>query len=171
MTEGEPTSRGPSARGRGSRVGLAELAAWRSFIETSTALKDHLDRRLQADSGLSGSDFPVLLALVEADGSCFRASELADHIRWERSRLSHHVARMEKRGLVRRAPHAEDNRGSEVHLTTLGADTFRAATGPHMRAVRELFFDALSAEQQAALADAMGALHARLEAEPPPGPC
>ena len=76
-----------------------------------------------------------------------RSSELAAGIGWERSRLSHHLGRMERRGLVRREECATDNRGAEVVLSTAGAEAFRAATVPHLRAVRELFVDALTPEQ------------------------
>jgi DNA-binding MarR family transcriptional regulator len=80
-----------------------------------------------------------------------RPSELAAVIGWERSRLSHHLRRMEKRGLIGRDPCAADGRGAEVVLAGPGSDCFRRATIPHLRAVRELFIDALSTEQ---LADA-----------------
>ena len=48
----------------------------------------------QADAGLSLPDFDVLVQLTEADDGRLRVSELARALGWERSRLSHHVARM-----------------------------------------------------------------------------
>jgi DNA-binding MarR family transcriptional regulator len=66
---------------------------------------------------------------------------------WERSRLSHHIRRMEGRGLIRRDDCAVDYRGAEVVLTDEGARAFRSASVPHLRAVRELFVDALTPEQ------------------------
>jgi len=52
----------------------------------------------RADAGLSLGDFDVLVALSEAPGQRLRAFELAAVLEWEKSRLSHHVRRMEQRG-------------------------------------------------------------------------
>jgi DNA-binding MarR family transcriptional regulator len=152
-----------SPKRRGRRPTAAELEVWRLFIETSIEVKARLDRALQDDSGLSASDYAVLLALSRADDHWLRTTELAGAVFWERSRVSHQVRRMSDRGLVRRAPSAVDQRGSEVHLTPAGLDALRDASGPHLRMVRELFVDALDAEQQAAVASAMVALHEHLE--------
>ncbi|MCE7002380.1 MarR family transcriptional regulator [Kibdelosporangium philippinense] len=140
----------------------AELKAWRVFIETSEALRSELGTRLQAESALSSGDYSVLLALSETDGHRLRSSLLADHVGWERSRLSHHLGRMERRGLIRREDCSTDNRGSEVVLTDEGAAMFRAATVPHLTAVRELFVDALTPEQIAAVGEIAAALQAHL---------
>lgn len=147
-----------SPKRRGRRPTAAELEAWRLFIETSLDLKARIDRAIQADSGLSASDYAVLLALSRADARWLRTSQLADAVFWERSRVSHHVRRMADRGLVRRERSATDQRGSEVHLTAQGLDALRDASGPHLRTVRELFVDALDDGQQADLASAMTAL-------------
>jgi DNA-binding MarR family transcriptional regulator len=135
----------------GRSITSAELRIWRDFIESVQALSLRLDGRLQSESSLSQGDYQVLLALSEAVGHRMRPSELAAVIGWERSRLSHHLRRMEKRGLISRDPCAADGRGAEVVLAAPGSDCFRRATIPHLRAVRELFIDALSTEQ---LADA-----------------
>ena len=141
----------------------AELRTWREFIETVEALSWRLASRLQSESSLSQGDYQVLLALSEADGHRMRSSELAAVIGWERSRLSHHLGRMEKRGLVSRDPCAADGRGAEVVLAAHGSDCFRRATIPHLRAVRELFIDALTPEQLAAADDIAGTLRRHLD--------
>ena len=92
-----------------------------------------------------------------------RSSELAGRIGWERSRLSHHLGRMERRGLIRREECAEDSRGAEVVLAEAGARAFRTGSIPHLEAVRELFIDALSPDQLAQLAELTAALRAHLE--------
>jgi DNA-binding MarR family transcriptional regulator len=139
-----------------------ELRIWRGFIETTEAVRAELGARLQAECGLSPGDYAVLLALSEAEGQRLRSSQLADDIGWERSRLSHHLGRMEKRGLIRREECRTDNRGAEVVLTTEGATAFRGATVPHLTAVRELFVDALTPEQVAAAGEIATALRAKL---------
>ncbi|MEV4169717.1 MarR family transcriptional regulator [Nonomuraea sp. NPDC049709] len=140
-----------------------ELRIWRDFIETTESLRSELAARLQSDSSMSPGDYAVLLALSDADGRGLRSSELAATIGWERSRLSHHLGRMERRGLVRRENCATDSRGAEIVLTAEGADAFRKASIPHLRAIRELFVDALSPDQIAAAGDLAATLRSRLD--------
>lgn len=154
----------PSAKSRPRRSPTAEqLRAWRTFIETAERVRTVMESRLSEESGLSSGDYGVLLALSEAPGRRVRSSALAERIGWERSRLSHHLARMQKRGLIDREECATDNRGAEVVLTTLGATTFRRASAPHLRAIQEVFVDALTVEQLDRLEDAVAALGAHLE--------
>ncbi|MBW8698522.1 Multidrug resistance operon repressor [Streptomyces sp. MBT84] len=141
---------------------VEELRCWRDFIETAEALRSELASRLQKEFALSPGDYAVLLALSEADGFRMRSSELAAAIHWERSRLSHQLGRMERRGLIRRDECATDNRGAEVVLTDQGAQAFRKASLPHLRAIRELFVEPLTPEQIAAVGDIMATLRARM---------
>lgn len=153
---------------RGQLPTREELRIWRDFIETTDALRAELAARLHSDSALSTGDYAVLLALTEADSGRLRSSELAATIGWERSRLSHHLGRMDRRGLVRRENCTTDNRGAEVVLTEAGAAAFGRATVPHLRAIRELFVDALTPEQVTAAGDLAATLRARLDAAPGP---
>ena len=140
----------------------SQIRIWREYLETSETIRSRLGSRLQSDSGLSMGDYQVLLALSEAQNHRFRSSELAAHITWERSRLSHHLGRMEKRGLIRREPCPDDSRGADVVLTEQGAEAFRTGSIPHLEAVRELFIDALSPEQLNQLEGIAKALRAHL---------
>ncbi|MET0495236.1 MAG: MarR family transcriptional regulator [Actinoplanes sp.] len=139
-----------------------QLRTWRDFLETTEVLRSALAARLQSDAGLSTGDYAVLLALSEAPQGRIRSSELAATISWERSRLSHHLGRMERRGLIRREKAEVDSRGAEIALEPAGTVAFRAATVPHLQAVRELFVDALTPEQLAAAGDIAAALRAHL---------
>jgi DNA-binding MarR family transcriptional regulator len=107
----------------------------------------------------------VLLALREANGARLRSSELAATIDWERSRLSHHLGRMERRGLIRRDDCATDSRGAEISLTPSGAAAFRRASAPHLRAIKQYFVDGLTPEQLEALASVLQALQRHLHDE------
>ncbi|MEU4675618.1 MarR family transcriptional regulator [Micromonospora sp. NPDC023737] len=151
-------------RQRGRQLPTAEeLRIWRDFIETTDVLRSRIASRLQSESALSPGDYAVLLALTEAPEQQMRSSELAAHIGWERSRLSHHLGRMERRGLIRRQECATDPRGAEVHLTAVGAEAFRGSTVPHLRAIRELFVDALTPDQLLAAGEIAAALRAHLD--------
>jgi DNA-binding MarR family transcriptional regulator len=126
-----------------------QVRVWRAYIETAEALRALLARRLQDEASLSAGDYEVLLQLSESEAHRLRSSELAARVGWERSRLSHHLGRMEDRGLIRREACPEDGRGAEVVLSDAGAKAFRAGSIPHLVAVRELFLDAFTAEQLA----------------------
>jgi DNA-binding MarR family transcriptional regulator len=139
-----------------------ELQVWREFIETVEALRSEVASRLLAETSLSAGDYVVLLTLSEAPGDRMRSSQLAAAVAWERSRLSHHLGRMERRGLIRREECVTDSRGAEVVLTTDGAAAFHQATVPHLRAVRELFVDAFTPDQLDTIASIASVLGAHL---------
>jgi DNA-binding MarR family transcriptional regulator len=160
-TDGSTAAGGSATR---PRLTSSERVAWRSLLDTTSELRRILGTELQ-ESSLSPADYQVLLALSEADGRRLRSSELASTMDWERSRLSHQLKRMERRGLVRRYDCATDSRGAEVSLTGDGARVFRRATVPHMRAIKKHFADALNPEQFDALADILHALQTHLHPE------
>ncbi|MGA8456994.1 MAG: MarR family transcriptional regulator [Streptosporangiaceae bacterium] len=139
-----------------------ELRVWREFIEAFEELRSEVASRLLAETALSAGDYVILLALSEAAGERLRSSQLAEAVAWERSRLSHHLGRMERRGLIRREECLADSRGAEVVLTTDGAAAFRHATVPHLRAVRELFVDAFAPDQLDTIASIASTLRAHL---------
>ena len=78
----------------------SEERAWRGYRRMRALLDLQITRDLARDSSLSDSDYDVLSTLTEIPGRSWRASELAGRLLWSTSRLSHHVARMEQRGLV-----------------------------------------------------------------------
>ena len=128
----------------------AEQALWRRWMRLNAALPAALHRDLQAD-GLSLPDFEVLVQLTDRPDHRLRTSELARALHWERSRVSHHVTRMLKRGLVLREECPDDGRGAYVVLTDAGRAAIHTAAPGHVRAVRRLVFDALSPEDIAAV--------------------
>lgn len=149
------------------RLTSTQLATWRSLVDTTAELRRILGAQLLHETGLSPADYQVLLPLHEAEGRSLRSSDLAATIDWERSRLSHHLARMERRDLIRRDECVTDNRGAEVSLTAAGAEAFRRATAPHTRAIKKNFADALTPEQFDALADILQALQSHLSLSDP----
>jgi DNA-binding MarR family transcriptional regulator len=104
------------------------------------------------DAGLSGADYRVMVPLSEAPGGVLRARELGAEIGWDRSRLSHHINRMERRGLVAREECSEDARGAMVRLTDAGRRAIRGAAPQHAETVHRYFFDLVSKEELETLA-------------------
>ncbi len=139
-----------------------ELAAWRSFVDMHHLLERHLVRHLQREFGLSGSDFEVLVNLSEAPGGRMRAFELGQATQWEKSRMSHHLSRMEKRGLVRRDA-GTDARYPDVVITDAGWSAIKSSAPTNAARVRELFVDVLGPERLAMLRQASEEVIAAIE--------
>jgi DNA-binding MarR family transcriptional regulator len=144
-----------------------EQEVWRAYLRANQLLHARLNRQLQRDTGFSEADYAVLVHLSEAPDDRMRGYELAAVIQWEKSRLSHHLTRMEKRGLVRREECPTDGRGAFIALTEEGRRRIEAAAPLHVSEVRRLFFDALSADQTTELGEICGVLVEALEAGAP----
>jgi DNA-binding MarR family transcriptional regulator len=125
----------------------AEQRAWRGLLQMTTKLEAQLNRELQEAGGLSLADYDVLVPLSEAPQGRLRVFELASDLGWERSRLSHHLGRMQRRGLVTREDCAADGRGSFIVLTDDGLRAIEAAAPGHVASVRKHFIDLLTHEQ------------------------
>jgi DNA-binding MarR family transcriptional regulator len=100
-----------------------------------------MNRQLQADSKLSLPDYDVLIALRYAPRGRTQITELAAEIGWERSRLSHHLRRLESRSLVELRAAPSDGRATEITLTESGWDEISSASYGHVALVRQLFID------------------------------
>jgi DNA-binding MarR family transcriptional regulator len=142
-----------------------EARAWRGFLRLYNEVRASTSRQLQRDAGLSEADYEVLVNLSEAPAETMRAFELGRATRWEKSRLSHHLTRMEQRGLVERVKCPTDSRGSNVVLTAAGRAAIDAAAPRHVEHVRSVFVDVLTPEQLDALADVADTVLAALDAE------
>jgi DNA-binding MarR family transcriptional regulator len=133
-----------------SDVSDADWAVWRLYFASGRRLIAALDRRLQDDVGISHPEYTVLLALFEAPDKQLRTRELAELLAWEKSRVSHQVSRMETRNLVVRTECETDGRGTEIGITAEGRRLLLKAMKDHSAAIKELFFDALSADEKTA---------------------
>jgi DNA-binding MarR family transcriptional regulator len=128
-----------------------EMRAWVGYRRMRLLLDLQLNRELMADSGLSEPDYDVLSNLSETDGRRMRLGDLANHMRWSKSRLSHHITRMQQRGLVAREDCADDGRGSMLVLTRKGLRAIEEAAPGHVASVRAHLIDRLTKEEIAAL--------------------
>lgn len=139
-----------------------EQRSWRALQEMTAALDRRLGDDLAAHSGLSAADYGVLVCLSEAPDGQLRARDIAAALAWEKSRLSHHLTRMEGRGLVERRECPTDARGAFVVLTPAGRAAIEAAAPRHVEDVRRWVVDVLTPAQLAALGEACEVVLARL---------
>ena len=131
----------------------SEARAWRGYQRMRTLLTAQLARDLSHDCDLSEPDYTVLSNLSEAEGHRWRLNELAARMLWSKSRLSHHIARMDERGLVTREECATDGRGAFVVLTRQGMRAIERAAPSHLTSVRRNLIDLLTPAEIDALAD------------------
>ncbi|MFF3663816.1 MarR family winged helix-turn-helix transcriptional regulator [Streptomyces olivochromogenes] len=144
-----------------------EQEAWRSFIRLQDKLVGRLARGLQTESKLSAADYTVLVNLTDAPEGRLRFLDLAKTVEWEKSRMSHHIARMTKRGLVTREECTADGRGAFVVITQAGRIAISTAAPRHVQAVRRLFIDPLTPEELTTFAQLSKRLLEQLENDSP----
>jgi DNA-binding MarR family transcriptional regulator len=144
----------------------AQQIAWRAFIESSWALHTHLEDELRAATGLSMSDYHVMVTLSEAPEHRVRMGELAGRLVFSPSRLTYQISTMVKRGLVVRQACPDDGRGQEAVLTAAGLNALREAAPAHLATVRACFIDDLDAAEIATLTRVFERLGPRLRSLP-----
>ncbi len=147
-----------------AEVSEEDWGLWRDFVAMHRHLARELDRRLQREAAISQADFSVLAALADEPHGKLRTGELAELLAWEKSRVSHQVARMESRGLLERTDCDTDGRGTWVGLTNEGRHTLAAASRQHAAAIRQLFLDNLQSDERSAIAGATSRILRRTSA-------
>ena len=130
----------------------SQESAWRAYMGLSLQMTFEMNRQLTEDHGLSLADYSVLVALADSPDGRRRVTDLAAEIGWERSRASHHLARMCARGLTDRTVSTTDRRATDAVLTAAGRAALDEAAAGHVELVQRLFFDGLPADEVSALA-------------------
>ena len=124
---------------RSRQLSPLEFAAWGGFLRTHAELVRELDRELEAAHGLPLTQYEVLLHLEGAPEHRLRMSELARSVLLSQSGVTRLVDRLEARGLVERAPCAEDRRVLWAQLTDDGRKRLEEARPTHLAGVRARF--------------------------------
>ena len=115
-----------------------EQDLWRDILGTIRKINRGMDEALMVRGDLSVSEFSVLVALSEAPEQQLRLRELCADLDWDRSRTSHQVTRMERRGLVQKMKSVGDARGVVVRITDAGLERLESAAPDHVESVRQL---------------------------------
>lgn len=127
------------------------MELWRSFYLMRRQLELTLERRLQADAGISTADYEILIALYNSPSKRLRAGQIGDLIGWEKSRVSHQITRMEQRELLGREECGDDARGVWVVLSNDGTRAVLGAEHDRRAAIRQYFFDVLDDDEKRVL--------------------
>lgn len=137
-----------------------EQRAWRNFVFSTSSLLSMLTIDLETAPGidLTLGEYEILVRLSESPEHSLRMSDLAAQVVHSRSRLTHTITRLEKRGIVERVRCANDGRGREAHLTDEGMALLVKAAPIHVRSVRRHLLDRLGRERFLALGEIMSHL-------------
>jgi DNA-binding MarR family transcriptional regulator len=134
-----------------------ESRLWQCWRLASEAVMARVTRDISAGTGLSGPDYAVLARLHYLGRGEMRQQDLAESMRWDKSRLSHHLTRMEGRALIRRR--AGPGKGVTVVLSAAGSKQLAAASPVHAQAVRLHLVSRLNGAQRKALLTVSQLLH------------
>lgn len=143
-----------------------EQASWRAWIEASNTLNHRLSADLQREHDITLADYEILVQLSEHPERRMRMSELAEATLASRSRLTHQVDRLVKRGLVERQECELDKRGAFAALTDAGWSAIETAAPDHVASVRAYLVDLLTPEEFAALGKACERISQNLAENP-----
>ncbi|MFY9914042.1 MAG: MarR family transcriptional regulator [Nocardioidaceae bacterium] len=140
--------------------------AWRAYIVGTTLLMERLDRDLRESHDLSLPEYEILVRLSEAPDRMLRMAEIADAVKNSRSRITHTVARMERKNLVDRRQCATDGRGVLAALTDKGAALLLDAAPVHVESVRAGLIDVVDPSDLEAIGRAFTTVVEVLESGP-----
>jgi DNA-binding MarR family transcriptional regulator len=121
----------------------SEMRFWHAVRTMGLHVRTRIMEDINNGTGLSDPDFAVMMKLCRGD---MRQGDLALAIDWHRSRLSHHLSRMEERGLVTRQGHGA--KGVTVSITDAGRDVAEKAMPVHAAAVRKHLIDLLTQDER-----------------------
>jgi DNA-binding MarR family transcriptional regulator len=107
--------------------------SWKDLRCRHSRVLNALERALQAEHGISATEYDVLEHLATAEKDQRRMQELSDAVNLSQSALSRLVGRLESEGLVYRAICNEDRRGIFTCLTDEGRARFEAASPTQRR--------------------------------------
>jgi DNA-binding MarR family transcriptional regulator len=144
-----------------------QLGAYFALIEVSSLLRHTVEAQLREVGGLSYVQFQLLATLGDSAGGSQRMTDLADGVVYSRSGLTYQAQLLEQRGLVTRAPSADDDRGVTVTLTDAGRSVLADVFPGHIAVLNELFFEPLESGDVATLGGILGRVRDHMRRNPP----
>jgi DNA-binding MarR family transcriptional regulator len=136
----------------------ADVEVWRSFLRAHSRVLRQLESELVEHGEIPLATYDVLVQLTEAPEHRLRMTELAERVLLSRSGLTRLIDRLERDGLVRREPCADDARGMYAVLTPLGVDRLRSASHVHLPGVSAHFVRRYTRQELARLGQLLGRL-------------
>jgi DNA-binding MarR family transcriptional regulator len=110
------------------------------FLRAGTAADQALDAAL-AETGITHSEYEVLLHVAIGPREGIRPTDLADRVLLTKSGLTRLLDRIVERGYIERHACPTDRRGQLIVLTSDGRRAFRRAAPTVVRAIGTIFGD------------------------------
>lgn len=135
-----------------------ELAAWIRFLRAHAAVTRELSSRLEAQHGLTLSDYDVLVQLYFAPDYRLRRVDLARTVILTASGITRLLDGLERAGWVAKGRCDSDARVTYAVLTEAGVTKFEEAQRMHLADIEELFGSRFDAAERTTLAELLGRL-------------
>jgi len=135
---------------RGRRPTDPEVGAWRAFLRAGAAATLAMEAAL-ASTGVSHSEYDVLVNVAGGPREGVRPTELAERVLITKSGLTRLLDRLLERGYIERRVCASDRRGQLIVLTAEGRHAFRRATPNIVRAIGAILGGSLGDREVEAL--------------------
>lgn len=135
-----------------------DLGAWIRFLRAHAAVTRELSGRLEAQHGLTLSDFDVLVQLYYAPDYKLRRVDLARTVILTASGITRLLDGLERAGWVEKGRCDSDARVTYAVLTEAGLVKFEDARLMHLTDIEELFGSRFSADERSTLAELLGRL-------------
>jgi DNA-binding MarR family transcriptional regulator len=115
------------------------VEAWVKLLRAHSAVTRELSARLEAQHGLTLSDYDVLVQLYFAEDQRLRRVDLARSVLLTASGITRLLDGLERAGWVEKARCDSDGRVAYAVLTDAGCTKFEAARTQHLADIEELF--------------------------------
>jgi DNA-binding MarR family transcriptional regulator len=136
----------------------ADLEAWIRFLRAHAAITRQLSARLEAQHGLTLSDYDVLVQLYYAPERALRRVDLARTVLLTASGITRLLDGLERCGWVEKKACSSDARVSYAALTDSGVEKFETAQLSHRSDIEELFGSNFSTAERQQLGELLGRL-------------
>jgi DNA-binding MarR family transcriptional regulator len=124
---------------------------WRALMRVIVALPRSLDDDLLRATGLTLTEYVVLMSLSEAENQELRMADLASATALSASRITRVVDALQSRGQVVKRRYEGDARGNVATLTPDGMKRLQAAYPVHLASARKRVMDHLDGRSLSAL--------------------
>ena len=135
-----------------------DLTPWLRFLRAHAAITRELSARLEANHGLTLTDYDVLVQLYYAPDRQMRRVDLARTVLLTASGITRLLDGLERAGWVCKGRCPDDARVTYAVLTDAGCEKFEAAQASHVADVEALFGSKFDAQERATLGELLGRL-------------
>ncbi|ONI84149.1 MarR family transcriptional regulator [Actinosynnema sp. ALI-1.44] len=139
-----------------------EEALWRALARLMVTLPRALDDDLLRNTGLSLTDYSVLMHLSEAEHRQLRMADLATATALSASRITRVVDNLQARGLTEKRRTDSDGRGYNAVLTPAGLERLKSAYPTHLASVRRRVVDLIDPDATGLVGTQLAAVAERL---------